>query len=124
MACLLIMAAIFCTAVSFAADRRPFDQKSFEAAQSAGKSILIEVSAPWCPTCTTQKRIIENLTLRPEYKQLMIFVVDFDSQKAVLRALKVRQQSTLIVFKGDKDAGRSVGSTDPTVIDDLLKKVS
>ena len=122
LACSTIMAATFWAAISFAADRIPFDQKAFEAAQAAGKSILVDVSAPWCPTCRAQKPIIEKLSLLPEYRDLKIFDVDFDTQKAVLRTLKVQQQSTLIVFKGSKETDRSVGSTDPSAISDLLKK--
>ena len=117
-----IMAATFWAAIAFAADRITFDQRAFEAAQAAGKSILVDVSAPWCPTCRAQKPIIEKLSLLPEYRDLTIFDVDFDSEKAVLRSLKVQQQSTLIVFKGSKEVDRSVGSTDPSAISDLLKK--
>jgi thioredoxin 1 len=117
-----IMAATFWAAITFAADRITFDQRAFEAAQAAGKSILVDVSAPWCPTCRAQKPIIEKLSLLPAYKDLQIFDVDFDTQKAVLHSLKVQQQSTLIVFKGSKETDRSVGSTDPNAIGDLLKK--
>jgi thioredoxin len=108
--------------ISFAADRVPFDQNAFEAAQAAGKSILVDVSAPWCPVCRAQKPIIEKLSLAPEYKDLTIFDVDFDTQKDVLRNLQVQRQSTLIVFRGAKEIDRSVGSTDPSAISDLLKK--
>ena len=122
LATVTIMATIFWAAISFAAERMPFDQKAFEAAQTAGKSILVDVSAPWCPTCRAQKPIVEKLSLLPEYKDLQIFDVDFDTQKVVLRDLKVQQQSTLIVFKGSNEVDRSVGSTDPSVIGDLFKK--
>ena len=122
LASMTIAATTFWAVISFAADRIPFDQKAFEAAQAAGKSILVDVSAPWCPVCRAQKPIIEKLSLLPEYKDLTIFDVDFDTQKAVLRDLKVQQQSTLIVFKGSKEIDRSVGSTDPSAIDGLLKK--
>ncbi len=117
-----IVATTLWAAISFAADRMPFDQKALEAAQTAGKSILVDVSAPWCPTCRAQKPIVEKLSLLPEYKDLTIFDVDFDTQKDVLRNLQVQRQSTLIVFKGGKEIDRSVGSTDPSAIGDLLKK--
>ncbi len=122
LASMTIIATTFWAVISFAADRMPFDQKAFEAAQAAGKSILVDVSAPWCPVCPAQKPIIEELSLHPEYRDLTIFDVDFDTQKPVLRSLKVQQQSTLIVLKGNKETGRSVGSTDPSAIDRLLKK--
>jgi thioredoxin 1 len=105
LASMTIVATIFWAVISFAADRIPFDQKAFEAAQAAGKFILVDISAPWCPICRTQKPIIEKLSLLPEYKDLTIFDVDFDTQKAVLRSLQVQQQSTLIMFRGGKEVG-------------------
>jgi thioredoxin 1 len=122
LASMTLVASIFWAVISFAADRVPFHQKTFEAAQAAGKSILVDVLAPWCPVCRAQKPVIEKLSLLPEYKDLTIFDVDFDTQKAVLRSLQVQQQSTLIVFKGAKEVDRSVGSTDPSAISDLFKK--
>jgi thioredoxin 1 len=122
LASMTIVATTFWAVISFAADRMLFDQKAFDAAQAAGKSILVDVSAPWCPVCRAQKPIIEELSMHPEYRDLTIFDVDFDTQKPVLRSLKVQQQSTLIVFKGNNETGRSVGSTDPSAIDGLLKK--
>jgi thioredoxin 1 len=44
-----------------AMDKKPFDQKAFEAAQAAGKPILVEVYAPWCPVCRAQAPILAKL---------------------------------------------------------------
>ena len=117
-----LLAGLVFALTASAAERAPFDEKAFAAAQSAGKSILIDVAAPWCPTCQAQKPIIEKLAAEPQYKDLKIFELDFDSQKAELRKLKAQSQSTLIVFKGDNETGRSVGSTKPAAIADLLAK--
>ena len=51
---------------------------------------------------------------------MVVFKVDFDSQKDALRALNAQRQSTLIVFKGEKETGRSVGDTNPGSIEALL----
>jgi thioredoxin 1 len=88
-----------------------FDAKAFAAAQKAGKPILIAVHAPWCPTCKAQAPILSNLRADPRFKDLVYFVIDFDSQKDLLNRFGVRAQSTLIAFKGSKEQGRSVGDT-------------
>lgn len=108
-------------ALAFSA-RSPFDAKAFEAAQAAGKPILVEVSAPWCPTCKAQKPILSSLGAKADFAKLTVFEVDFDSQKDALRLLKAQQQSTLIVFKGKQEAGRSVGDTNAASIEALLRK--
>lgn len=105
-----------------AAEHQAFNDKAFAAAQTAGKPILVDIAASWCPTCKAQKPIIEKLAAEPQYKDLLIFEVDFDAQKDVLKKFGARVQSTLIVFKGYKETGRSVGSTDESAIGDLLQK--
>ena len=52
----------------------------------------------------------------------MVFDVDFDSAKDVLKQFKVQNQSTLIVFKGGKEIDRSTGQTDPAVIRAMVNK--
>ncbi len=113
---------VITTNTSFAAERRAFDDKAFAAAQIAGRPILVDIAASWCPTCKAQKPIIEKLAAEPRYKDLLIFEVDFDAQKDVLRKFGARVQSTLIVFKGNTENGRSVGSTDESAIGGLLQK--
>ncbi len=109
---------------ALAAEQRGFDASAFEAAQKAGRPILVEVSAPWCPTCQAQKPILQGLFSRPELENLVVFEVDFDTRKEVLKALNVRQQSTLIVFRGATEMGRSVGDTNPASIAALLGKLA
>ena len=91
-------------------------------AQKAGKAVLVEVGAPWCPTCKAQAPIIEKLLGSDKFKSFVKLDIDFDSQKADLQTLKVQQQSTLIVFKGDKEMGRSTGDTNAASIEALLAK--
>ncbi|HLN09163.1 MAG TPA: thioredoxin family protein [Xanthobacteraceae bacterium] len=119
---LAMSAALPLGSIASAMDGTAFDQKAFEAAQAAGKPILIEVTAPWCPTCKAQAPILSRLKGEPRFRQLVSFDIDFDSQKDLLRKFNVRMQSTLIVFKGKLEAGRSTGDTDAGSIEALLAK--
>jgi thiol-disulfide isomerase/thioredoxin len=38
-----------------------FDATAFTHVQEAGKTVLIDVTAPWCPTCRQQRPIIEQV---------------------------------------------------------------
>ncbi len=91
-------------------------------AQKAGKAVLVEVGAPWCPTCKTKAPIIGKLLGSDKFKSFVKLDIDFDSQKDDLKKLGVQQQSTLIVYKGDKEVGRSTGDTNPASIEALLAK--
>ncbi|MDI3468026.1 MAG: Thioredoxin domain [Pseudolabrys sp.] len=100
----------------------PYSQRAFDAAQSAGKPILLHVTAPWCPTCRAQKPILSVLESQPKYKDMVAQDIDFDTSKDLLRRLHVTQQSTLIVYKGKTEVGRSTGDTDMMSIEALLDK--
>ena len=119
---LALAIAMAVSAPLLALDKKPFDAKAFEAAQASGKPILVEVTAPWCPTCKAQAPILANLAGQPKFKDMARFEIDFDSQKDLLRKFNVRTQSTLIAFKGKQEVGRSTGDTNAGSIERLLAK--
>ena len=99
-----------------------YTDAAFEAALSKGRSILVEIHAPWCPVCAAQAPILSKLEADPKFKDLLVVRVDFDNQKDVVRRLRAQAQSTLITFKSGKETGRSVGDTNPTTIAALLDR--
>ena len=118
-----LVIAAFAAGPAFAATAAiPFSSAAFEAAQKSGKSILVEIHADWCPTCKAQAPIISELRDDPKFKDLIVFRVDYDGQKDVVKKLGARMQSTLITFKGSSEKGRSVGDTDKGSIQALLSK--
>jgi hypothetical protein len=56
----------------------------------------------------------------PKYADLTVLKVDFDHQPDVLKSFNVRQQSTLIAFKGKTETGRSAGDTNKASIEALI----
>ncbi len=119
---LLASLAFLGSLTAVAAAEKPFSQDAFVAAQGAGKSIVVHIYAPWCPTCRAQEPILHKLEAEPKFAAADAFRVDYDGQKDAVRALKATAQSTIIVFKGAKEVGRSVGETNPKAIADLLDK--
>ena len=107
---------------AFTTETKQFTQNDFAAAQKAGKPIFVAIHATWCPTCQAQKPILSELMAKPEFKDLVYFVVDFDSQKDAVKYFGARVQSTLIAFKGETEAGRSAGDTERSSISALLRK--
>jgi thioredoxin 1 len=103
-----------------AAEWKPFSAAAFADAQKEGKSILVDIFAPWSPVCRAQNPILVQLTREPQFKDLVVFKVDFDNQKSDVRALKASSQSTLIVYKGESEKGRTVGDTNEKSITALV----
>jgi thioredoxin 1 len=106
----------------FAAEEQPFTPEAFQAAQDQHKSILIDIDASWCPVCRAQRPILSELFAQPKFKDLTVLRVDFDSQKKEVRRFGANMQSTLIVFKGREEVGRSVGQAKAGAIAALLDK--
>jgi hypothetical protein len=48
--------------------------------------------------------------------------VDFDSRKGVVQSFGAKYQSTLIVFRGGQEVGRSTADTDRATIAALLRR--
>ncbi|MGZ5918485.1 MAG: thioredoxin family protein [Hyphomicrobium sp.] len=119
-AVLIVGAVLLAAAPASAFQTKPFDAASFKAAQSAGEPLLVDVFAPWCPTCKAQQQVLDKLKDKPEFAKLTIFKVDFDNQPDVVRDFGARSQSTLIAYKGTTETGRSAGDTNPASIETLL----
>lgn len=97
-----------------------FNRAVFEQAQADGKRILVDVYAPWCPTCRAQEPIIDRLSAARGNETLVVFRVDFDNQKSDVRAFGAQRQSTLIAYRGTRETGRLVGETNPDRIAALV----
>ena len=119
---LLTVVVMLCVAAyaARAGEPQPYDPQAFAIAQAAGKPILVDVHASWCPICAKQRPILASLERTPELSDLVVFDVDFDSQKDIVRQFGAQQQSTLIVFKGKSERGRSIGERDLSAIKALL----
>jgi len=116
---LMVMAASPSRATT---DVAPFTQQAFEASQKQGQPILVQITAIWCPVCAKQLPILSQLEADPKFAKLVVYNIDFDTQKDQVRAMGAQKQSTLIIFNGTTEKGRSTGETNPAAIQSLLAK--
>ena len=98
-------------ATANAADIKQYSAASFQAAQKAGKTVVVDVHADWCPTCKAQAPILSELAKDKALRNVVFMRVDFDSDKAFLREHRIPRQSTILVFQGTKETGRSIAET-------------
>lgn len=117
----LLAALILAPLATQAGTPKAFDAEAFRAAQAAGKTVLVDFAASWCPTCKKQAPVIESLLQEEKYREIVAFKADFDKEKELKKQLRITGQSTLVVFKGDKEAGRERGITDRAAIAKLLE---
>lgn len=106
----------------WAAETRTYSDQEFDRLTAAGRPVVLDVHATWCPTCKAQKPIIDALLAQPAYRDVTLLTIDFDSAKPTLRRFKVASQSTLIAFKGRGEVARSVGDTSREGLEALFAK--
>lgn len=114
--------AFISAAPVLATAQKPYDQKSFDAAQAAGKPVLVEIHADWCPTCKAQLPILNKLSGEGAYAPIERYRVDFDSQKDLVKRFGAKMQSTLVLYRGKTELARSTGETDEGRIRAMLDK--
>lgn len=88
-----------------------YSPTSFAEAQAAGKTILVDVAADWCPVCKAQHPILDELSVDSSLKDVLFVRVDFDTQKAFLKEHRIPRQSTIVIFKGEMEIDRSIAVT-------------
>ncbi|MDA1001651.1 MAG: hypothetical protein O2807_14185 [bacterium] len=66
--------------------------------------------------------LLLSLIHEPGLKSATAFQVNFDNHKEFLRAHGVRWQTTVLVFKGKNELGRSVADLDKSSLRALMKK--
>src|SRR5471032_1388348 len=105
-----IAAALSFSTVAMGAEL-PFNQAAFDQAVTAGKPVVVDFAADWCPVCRAQKPVISAILQAPEMAGVTLFVANFDTESGLKKALRVNGQSTLVVFKAGKEVARSTGHT-------------
>lgn len=118
----VVAAGLGLAALAAIAAEMPYDKAQFDTALAAGKPVIVDFSASWCPTCKAQKPIVEGLMKEKKLEPVTLFVADYDKEAALKKQLGVTQQSTFVVFKAGKEVGRSTGQTQKQAIADLFDK--
>ena len=120
---LIIASALFLTAgFASALDIESYTQEKHANLQAQNKPTALHFHAGWCSTCAAQESVFKSLESSNDLKGITLLVVDFDNNKALRSQLKVKSQSTVIVYKGKTEVARSAGEAGADSIKALLSK--
>lgn len=122
LAALAFLGAIALVGSAHGGETRQYEREQFQSAVAAGGTVLVAVHASWCPTCAAQRPRIAKIMTEPEFRDAVLYVVDFDWDMDFLRAHRVSAQSTLIAFRGGKEVARSLAQTSEESIRALFSR--
>ena len=110
------VAAVFFAATQLTAKDAPegwvqYSPEAFATAQASGELVVVDVFAPWCPTCRAQAPILDELRQDDRLADATFIKVNFDKNRAFLREHRIPRQSTILVFKGETEVARSIAET-------------
>ena len=99
-----------------ALDIQPYTANALQQAQASDKPVAVHFHADWCSTCKAQEKAFNGLRGDPQLKGLTLLVANYDTERDLKKAMNVRSQSVVVVFKGSKETARIGGETQPEKI--------
>lgn len=99
-----------------------YEEAGFNAALARPGGFVVALVTDWCTTCSRQQTIIVALLEEPRFRELTVFVADFDREVDLRRRLRVVTQGTFVVFRDGKEVARSTGQTDKEAIAGLFAR--
>lgn len=75
------------------------------------KTVLVDISAVWCPPCKVMTPIIDSL-VKTNGSQFVLVKVDGGEQSSICKELKIEGFPTFIIYKQGKEVWRKQGLTE------------
>jgi thioredoxin 1 len=112
---------IFCIlAFNVNADEKKttFTKELFNKAQSDGKVVVVSSWLKYCSSCASQMKVLNKA--KNEFDNIEYFTFDIKNKK-ISNLLNVQYQTTLLIFKDNKEVYRSIGETSRDLIYEAIK---
>ena len=105
---------IFCVfAFSANAKETTFDKTLFDKAQSDGKVVIVSSWIKYCTSCASQMKVLNKV--KQDFDNVEYFAFEV-TKKEIANLFNVKYQTTLLIFKNNKEVYRSIGETTKDLI--------
>ena len=116
---LLIIIFIFSSTSSFAVEKSTtFTKEIFNKAQSEGKIVVVSSWTKYCSSCASQMKVLDKA--KNEFNNIEFLAFEIKN-KEIANLLNVQYQTTLLIFKDNKEVYRSIGETTKDLIYAAIK---
>ena len=97
-----------------------YTKDSFDKALSDGKVVVVSSWIKYCTSCASQMKVLDKA--KNDFDNIEYFKFDVRN-KEIANFFNVQYQTTLLIFKDNKEVYRSIGETTKELIYDALKSV-
>ena len=109
---------IFAFSVNVGEKKTTFNIELFNKAQSEGKVVIVSSWVKYCSSCAGQMKILNKA--KKEFDNIEYFAFDV-TNKEISNLFNVQYQTTLLIFKDNKEVYRSIGETNRDLIYEAIK---
>jgi len=95
-----------------------YSKELFDKALSDGKVVVVSSWIKYCTSCASQMKILKKA--KNDFNNIEYFAFDV-TNKEIAQFFNVQYQTTLLIFKDNKEVYRSIGETTKKLIYDALK---
>ena len=95
-----------------------YSKELFNKALSEGKVVVVSSWIKYCSSCASQMEVLKKA--KKDFENMEYFAFDV-TNKEIAQFFNVQYQTTLLIFKDNKEVYRSIGETTKELIYDALK---
>ena len=119
---LILFICIFTLSVNAMEKETTFDKELFNKAKSEGKIIIV---IKYCSSCASQMKVLKKAKNEGELLDIKFDNIEYFSfdvtDKEISDLFDIQYQTTLLIFKGNKEVYRSIGETTADLIYEAIK---
>jgi len=105
---LVFIFCIFAFSANSGEKKTTFDKNLFDKAQADGKIVVVSSWIKYCTSCASQMKVLDNA--KNDFENIEYFKFEV-TNKEIASLLNVQYQTTLLIFKDNKEVYRSIGET-------------
>ena len=101
-----LLLIIFPINFSIAEKQTTFDNDIFNKAQSDGKTVVVSSWIKYCTSCASQMKALKDV--EKDFDNLIYLTFDVTNRE-IAKQLNIQFQTTLVIYKNNKEVYRSLG---------------
>ena len=114
----ILIFLIFAFSANSMEKKTTFNKKLFDTAQSDGKVVVVSSWTKYCSSCASQMKVLDKA--KNDFDNIEIFSFNIKN-KEIAKLFDVQYQTTLLIFKDNKEVYRSIGETSKDLIYEAIQ---